>query len=58
MARVCVHPIPYHLVKSATKWTVGATFSHRRAVQQGDPLSPMLVILAMDPLQRLLDMAT
>jgi len=52
--------ILFHTASSTTllNGRQGPSFTHARGVHQRDPLSPMLFILAMDLLQRLLDLVT
>jgi hypothetical protein len=53
-----VHPLPHGHLLCAHKQMPKLKAFPCQGVRQEDPLSLMLFILAMDPLQRLLDLAT
>jgi hypothetical protein len=57
MERHDVTYLEYNNFKNYAQWEVKPAIKHVKGLHQGDPLSPMF-ILAMNPLQRLLDLAT
>lgn len=51
-------PIKFMHDKVLLNGSQGSPFVHRRGLRQGDSMLPLLFILAMEPLQRMLSMAT
>lgn len=51
-----LHTLWISLFKGSSQWFPGDNIQQRRGVRQKDPLSSMLFILAIDPLQQILNL--
>ena len=53
-----IHPVCHVIFKAIINGHQGEAFNQMQGVRQCDPLFPMLFILAIDPLETILDAAT
>ena len=58
MERLGCRPAFYHVISYLAQWVPTAPIKHGRGLRQGDPLLPLIFVIAIDPLQKLHDMAT